>query len=315
MISLVEKKYFPLSPILLFGVNGQVGCAVREAFSQKGVSLIGLTREKANFEQPESLRAIIRHFKPSIIINAAAYTAVDKSEKEVELATIINTQAPGVLAEEAEILGACLVHYSTDYVFDGKKNSPYIENDIPNPLSVYGRTKYQGERLVADRCQKHIIFRTSWVFHHEGNNFLKTILRLGADRESLSIVADQYGAPTSAGLIAEVTFLTLTALQEAFENDIRWGMYHLTAEGETTWYGYAKYIISIAFQLGFPLKVRESHINPILASEYQLAAQRPVNSRLKLDKLKALLNITLPEWKKGIEEVLVKLVKSDGVIR
>ncbi|MES2205621.1 MAG: dTDP-4-dehydrorhamnose reductase [Pseudomonadota bacterium] len=313
MIKHIEEKFpFLLSKrILLLGANGQVGNAIQSACKNYGIGLMALGRDNADLSQPESLRKVVRESKPDIIINAAAYTAVDKAEIEVDQAKKINADAPKVLAEEAEALGALIVHYSTDYVFDGRSEIPYLESDQPNPLSVYGCTKYEGEKNIKALCSRHLIFRTSWVFHEQGMNFLKTILRLSEERESLHIVSDQHGAPTPAKLIAEITFEMIALLSNAVSDDARWGTYHLTSSGETTWYGYAKYIVGLASQLGFRLKTNIDTIIPIKTSEYPLPAVRPTNSRLNTKKVSELLSLKLPAWEDGVEHVLNQLYQQE----
>ena len=292
--------------ILVFGCNGQVGHELTRALSGLG-RVTALDRSRADLSQPESLRDIVRHHEPDIIVNAAAYTAVDRAESEPELAHAVNATAPGVLAEEAQASGACLVHYSTDYVFDGKKNSPYREEDPTSPLSVYGRSKLAGELAVAGACERHVIFRTSWVFGVHGSNFLKTILRVAADRDSLQVVADQFGAPTSAGLIAKLTCKFLKQILPAREKDARWGLYHLAAAGEASWHAYARHVIARGHQIGIPLKAAPDSVAPISTTSYPVAAPRPANSRLDTSKLRSALAVDLPDWRGDVDEVIQEL--------
>ncbi len=292
--------------ILLLGANGQLGHELRRTLADLG-QVIGLQRAGADFSAPQSLRAIVREHRPQIIVNAAAHTAVDRAEREPDLARTINSVAPGVLAEEAQALGACLVHYSTDYVFDGRKNTPYDESDVPNPLSVYGRSKLSGERAVAEACVRHLILRTSWVVGAHGANFLKTILRLAAERDSLRVVADQHGAPTAAALIADVTARALQTLVQASERDARWRLYHLAAGGETSWHGYARHVIGRARELGMALKAVPEAVIPISTAEYQTPARRPANSRLCTARLRAAFAVELPDWRQGVDQVLEQL--------
>jgi dTDP-4-dehydrorhamnose reductase len=252
--------------VLLFGANGQLAFELRDTLASLG-DVIALGRDQADFSQPESLRSIVRRHRPKIIVNAAAYTAVDKAESDVDAAHAVNALAPGVLAEEAQALGAVMVHYSTDYVFDGRKAAPYTEADTPNPQSVYGSSKLAGELAVANGCQRHLIFRTSWVVGQHGGNFLKTMLRLAVERDNLRVVADQVGAPTSAALIANITAEVLDAMRGAAPNDARWGLYHLAAGGETSWHGYARHVIAQAWAGGCALKTRPENIAPITTSE------------------------------------------------
>ena len=292
--------------ILLFGANGQVGHELRLTLVRLG-QVLGLQRAGADLSAPQSLRAIVRQHRPQVIVNAAADTAVDRAEGEPELAQTINAVAPGVLAEEAQAVGACLVHYSTDYVFDGRKSTPYDESDVPNPLSVYGRSKLSGERAVAEACARHLILRTSWVVGAHGANFVKTILRLAAERDSLRVVADQHGAPTSAALIADVTARALQTLVQASERDARWGLYHLAAGGETSWHGYARYAIGRARELGMTLKATPDAVAPIPTAEYPTPAKRPMNSRLCTARLRAAFSVELPDWRQGVDQVLEQL--------
>jgi dTDP-4-dehydrorhamnose reductase len=298
-------------PLLVLGAGGQVGHELTRALRGLG-AVIALDRTGADLAIPESLRAVVRHHRPSVIVNAAAYTAVDRAESEPDLAQTVNAMSPGVLAEEAEALGACLVQYSTDYVFDGAKHAPYDERDAPNPLSVYGRSKLAGEAAAARKCRRLLILRTGWVMGGHGSNFLKTVLRLAADQESLRVVADQFGAPTSATLIAEVTALVLRAMSSARAGDPRWGVYHLTADGETTWHEYARHVIGRARQLGIPLRATPDSVTAITTAEYPTPARRPANSRLSSDRLRATFGVELPDWRRGVDEVLARVVAEAG---
>lgn len=297
--------------ILLLGANGQVGFELQQTLVALG-NVVGLGREQADFCRPESLRRIVRQYQPNIIVNAAAYTAVDKAESEVDVALAVNASAPRVLAEEAQALGAALVHYSTDYVFDGQKTSLYTEADTPNPQSVYGRSKLAGEQAVANACQRHLIFRTCWVVGQHGGNFLKTMLRLAAERDSLRIVADQIGAPTSATLIADITAKVLKAMRGAESNDARWGLYHLAAGGETSWHGYAQYVISQARARGCVLKATPEAVAPITTADYPLPAARPANSRLDTTKLRQTFALDLPDWQVGVDKVLSAVINQQN---
>lgn len=293
-------------PILVLGANGQLGHELPRALSGLG-RVIALDRAAADLSDPESLRGVLRRHEAGIIVNAAAYTAVDRAESEPDLAQTINGDAPGVLAEEAQSLGATLVHFSTDYVFDGHKASPYLERDQTNPLSAYGRSKLSGERAVARACQRHLIFRTSWVFGAHGGNFLKTILRLAAGDDGLRVVADQVGAPTSSRLIANVTRQALVMLWHAQEDDARWGLYHIASAGETSWHAYARYVVEHGLQRGMRLKVTPDAVAPITTAEYPVAARRPANSRLDTGKLRTAFALTLPHWKREVDQVLNEL--------
>ena len=238
--------------------------------------------------------------KPDVIVNAAAYTAVDKAESEPEQARLINALAPGVLADEAQKLGAWFVHYSTDYVFDGSGGQFWQETDATGPLNVYGRTKLEGEQAVT-RCAKHLIFRTSWVYAARGANFAKTMLRLAQERDHIKVIDDQIGAPTGAELIADVTALALRAVLQKPEQA---GIYHLAAGGEVSWFDYARFVIEQARQRGLPIKVAPEAIEPIPTRAYPLPAKRPHNSRLDTRKLKQSFDLVLPDWRVGVTRVL-----------
>jgi len=294
------------SAVLLLGANGQVGHELQHTLAGLG-SLVALDFPEVDFSQPESLRDVMHTYRPRIVVNAAAYTAVDKAENDAERAFAINAAAPGVLAEEAEALGACLVHYSTDYVFDGRKSTPYVETDVPNPLSVYGCSKLEGERAV-QACKKHLTFRTSWVIGAHGHNFVKTILRLAGERDALRVVADQFGAPTSAALLANITARVLSQMADRPPGDHRWGLYHLVAAGETSWHGLARHIIARAGAMGLSLKAKPEAIAPIATADYPLPAIRPANSRLDTSKLRSTFALALPDWTVGIDDVLDCLI-------
>jgi dTDP-4-dehydrorhamnose reductase len=289
---------------LLFGSRGQVGHELQLTLA---ASATVISVPDVDFSQPDSLRAIVRQHQPDIIVNAAAYTAVDKAESETELAFVVNAVAPGVLAEEAEALGACLVHYSTDYVFDGRKSSPYDETDMPNPLSAYGRSKREGEQAVR-LCRRLLTFRTSWVFGAHGHNFVKTVLRLAGERDAFRIVDDQFGAPTSAALLAKVTERILRQMAGQPSSDARWGLYHLVAGGETSWYGLARHVVARAGAMGLPLRATLEAITPIATGDYPLPATRPANSRLDTSKLRSTFVLTLPDWATGVNDVLSRLI-------
>ncbi|CAH1905782.1 dTDP-4-dehydrorhamnose reductase [Candidatus Nitrotoga sp. HW29] len=294
--------------ILLFGKNGQVGFELQRALSPFGL-VHAFDRQDCDLAQLSQVREIVRQLRPDIIVNASAYTAVDKAESEPQIAHLINATLPGVLAEEAAAIDALLVHYSTDYVFDGKQSGWYEENDIPNPQSVYGTSKLAGERgITATNC-RNLIFRTSWVFGAHGGNFAKTILRLAKERESLNVIADQFGAPTSAHLIADVTAQVIVQ----YWNDVNresfpYGIYHLVAAGETTWYEYAKYVIAYAEKAGIELRLKSSAVEAIPSINYPLPAPRPSNSRLDSRKLRQTFNLTLPDWRQDMVNVLAKII-------
>ncbi len=291
--------------ILLTGKNGQVGFELNKKLSALG-ELIATDREELDLANSDSIRQFIDHIKPNIIINPAAYTSVDKAESEPELAYQINTIALEVLADKARELDIPLVHFSTDYVFDGLKKEPYVETDATNPQSVYGKTKCDGEEKVRAHY-KHIILRTSWVFALHGNNFLKTILRLITETESLNIVADQWGSPASSSMLADVTFKIVDSIFNN-KNFSDYGTYHVTNEGITNWYEYATLIANEAVQLGLKVKCDSSHIHPISTSQYPTAASRPLNSRLNTGKLKKTFMLELPQWQDEVKKALRELI-------
>lgn len=278
--------------ILVTGINGQVGHELLRSLQGLG-RVIGLDRAALDLADLERVRAVVRETKPALIVNPAAYTAVDKAESDEPAARRLNAEAPGVLAEEAARLGAALIHYSTDYVFDGTKDSPYTEDDATNPQNVYGRTKLGGEQAIAASGCAHLILRTSWVYGRRGKNFLLTMLKLGAERPELRVVADQIGAPTWANTIAAATSHIaaqgLAAADEAWWRE-RSGVYNFSAAGSTSWHGFACAILSTA------LGNKAPKVTPIAATEYPVPAKRPANSRLALDKLAATFGVRMPAW-------------------
>jgi dTDP-4-dehydrorhamnose reductase len=284
---------------MLTGKNGQVGWELNRSLLPLG-EIIALDRSQADLSKPESLRSLVQELRPDIIVNAAAYTAVDKAEVEEELATTVNGIAPGVLAEEAKKLGALLVHYSTDYVFDGTKETPYLEDDKPNPINAYGRSKLRGEEVIQHVGPDFLIFRTSWVYASRGRNFLQTILRLAKEKDQLSIVADQVGTPTWARLIAETTMACLLqTVNDQHKSMFKPDVYHLTSNGSATWYAFAKKIVGNARRLSnMHLQVR--NITRMSTEEYPTPAKRPKNSRLENKKLKDVFNLSLPNWEQSL---------------
>lgn len=286
--------------ILLFGKNGQVGWELNRSLLPLG-DVTALGRDDADFSNPESLRGIVMQYQPDVIVNAVAYTAVDKAEEADDAASTINGIAPGILAEEASRSNALLFHYSTDYVFDGSSEKPYAETDLTSPVSVYGRTKLAGEQVIQSSGCDHVILRTSWVYAARGHNFLLTILNLAREREELGIVADQIGSPTSARLIAETTLL---ALQQSINDRVHGcfssDLYHLTASGSTSWYGFAKEVLDLA-QEKYDLQLKLEKLAAIPSTEYPTPAKRPMNSRLELSKLQNAFGIEMPDWKKVLE--------------
>jgi dTDP-4-dehydrorhamnose reductase len=345
--------------ILLLGANGQVGWELQRALSFLGELSIH-DKDTADFEEPAALVSLVHNVKPSVIVNAAAYTAVDQAETDVGTARKVNAEAVASLAEAAEKIDAWLIHYSTDYVFDGTKQGRYLEDDIPNPKSVYGKSKREGELAVINSGCKHLIFRTSWVFASRGNNFAKTMIKLARERDELKVVSDQIGAPTSAELIADVTALAIYNLSmlgysELFDltqdtsschpepsdparddssyhsersrgipsfprrqksspesstnNDIS-GIYHLTANGETSWHGFAKHVIAHAEKLGMEFNVKAENIEPITTEQFPRPAERPLNSRMDTKKLQSLLNIDLPDWQVHVDRMVTEFIEN-----
>jgi dTDP-4-dehydrorhamnose reductase len=291
--------------ILLTGSNGQVGFELNKKLSAL-CEVIATDREELDLTNLSAIRTFIDQTKPDIIINPAAYTAVDKAESEPEIAHLINVIAPEVLAGKARELDIPLIHFSTDYVFDGLKKEAYVETDKTNPQSVYGKTKNDGEEKIRTHA-KHIILRTSWVFGSHGNNFLKTMLRLFKEKDSLNIVSDQWGSPASASMLSDVTFKIVdTILKNKNFND--YGTYHVTSDGETNWHQYASLIASEAMKLNVKIKCGPDKIHPILTSEYPTAAKRPFNSRLKTDKLKKTFMLELPHWESEVKKVLREII-------
>jgi len=282
--------------ILLLGAHGQVGAALRPLLASLG-TLTAWTRADLDLQQPAQIRARVLEVRPQLIINAAAYTAVDRAESEPHIAHAINATAPAVLAAVASQCDALLVHYSTDYVFDGNKTTPYLEEDAAHPLNVYGQTKLEGERAIQSSGCRHLIFRTSWVYSATGHNFLRTILRLAKTQSRLRVVADQQGAPTAAPMIAR---LTLQAIQAVQADTQRAGLYHLSAAGQTTWHGFAQAIVQAA---GFDVPV-----DTITTLDYPTPARRPMYSVLDHQRLRTQLDLRPTSWQLGLEEVMATLV-------
>lgn len=295
--------------ILLFGKGGQVGWELQRALAPLG-ELIALDFDTAgdlsgDFSQPEAVAATVRRVAPDLIVNAAAHTAVDKSESEADLARLINASTPGRIAQEAKALGAHLIHYSTDYVFDGSGDAPRDETAATGPLSVYGRTKLEGEQLIAASGATHLILRTSWVYAARGGNFAKTMLKLAKERERLTVIADQFGAPTGAELLADVSAHAARMLRVRPELS---GLYHCVAAGETSWYGYATHVIERARAAGHAIKVAPDAILPIPTSDYPTPATRPLNSRLDTRRLREVFGLVLPPWQQGVDRMLAEIL-------
>jgi dTDP-4-dehydrorhamnose reductase len=295
-----------MTTILLTGKHGQVGWELQRALNGHG-EVITLDSEEMDLADADAIRRTVQRVRPAIIINPAAYTAVDKAESEPELAHAVNAIAPGILAEEAQKLNAVLVHYSTDYVFDGLKPGSYSEDDSPNPQSVYGRTKLAGEQAIRASGCKHLILRTSWVYGVHGGNFVKTILRLAKERNELRIVADQFGAPTWARDLAKTTTLALLAWQMSEWDDELAGTYHLAASGRTNWHEYAEEIVRLARLHDPVLAAKALTIKPIATREYPTPAKRPANSSLSCDRFADTFGIRLPEWRESLAACLHEL--------
>ena len=301
--------------ILLLGKNGQVGWELQRALAPLG-EIVALGSDspaplRADFSDPDSLAATVRAVAPQIIVNAAAHTAVDKAESEPELARALNATAPGVLAREARHLGAWLMHYSTDYVFDGSGSTPWTEESPTGPLSVYGATKLEGEELIRASGCRHLIFRTSWVYAARGGNFAKTMLRLARERERLTVIDDQIGAPTGAELLAD---LTAHALRTARQRPEVSGTYHAVASGETSWHGYARHVIEFARARGEAIKVPAGAIKPVPTSAFPTPAKRPGNSRMKTAKLRETFGLVPPDWQAAVERMLTETLGCGGQV-
>jgi dTDP-4-dehydrorhamnose reductase len=294
--------------LLLTGRNGQVGFELRRSLAPLG-DVIAVSHADCDLSDPEAIRRVVRAVKPDVIVNPAAYTAVDKAESEPEAARAINAEAPRVIGEEAAALGALVVHYSTDYVFDGTKDGVYSEADGTNPQSAYGLSKRDGELGLARANPRHLILRTSWVVGAHGGNFAKTVLRLAAERDSLSVVADQWGAPTSAALLADVTAHLVRQWQRGGAQGFPYGIYHATAGGETNWCDYARFVIAQAVAAGRPMKVSLEAVKAIATVDYPTPAKRPANSRLDTRKLRETFGLELPHWQEGLAHILDQILK------
>ena len=284
-----------LDGVLLFGAAGQLGHELASRLHVLG-PVTALTRQDIDLSNAAALRSLLQAQQPAVIVNAAAYTAVDKAEQEPALAQAINVTAPSVMAEEAARSGAVLVHYSTDYVFNGQATRPYLETDPTDPQSVYGRTKRDGEQAVIQSGARYVLLRSSWVVGAHGQNFLKTMLRLAQERDSLRVVADQVGVPTSSAWMAETTVL---ALQQGLN-----GLFHLTPDGQTTWHAYAQFVLQQAQSLGWRLKAGPDQVQAITTADYPLPAPRPAYSMLESSLLAKALNLELPPWQAGVDSVL-----------
>lgn len=301
-----------MKKILLTGKNGQVGWELQRYLATFG-QVVATDSKELDLADPDAIRRTVRNIAPDIIINPAAYTAVDKAETDAVLAMAVNGIAPGILAEESLRLGALLIHYSTDYVFDGSKPAPYTEDDAPNPQSVYGRTKLAGEQAIRASGCKHLIFRTSWVYGVHGGNFVKTILRLAKERNELRIVADQFGAPTWARDLAQATASALSFWQNADRDGDLGGLYHLTAAGRTNWHQYAEEIVRLARQFDPALAAKQLSIQAITTQEYPVPAKRPANSVLSCNMIRDAFGIVLPEWQDSVAECVREIYEPTGM--
>ncbi len=297
--------------ILLFGKTGQVGWELQRALAPLGnvIALDVHSKEYCgDFSNPEGIAETVRRIKPDVIVNAAAHTAVDKAESEPDFAQLLNATSVEAIAKEAALIGAWLVHYSTDYVFPGDGDKPWSEDDATGPLNTYGETKLAGEIAVQKHCPKHLIFRTSWVYAGKGNNFAKTMLRLAKDREELSIINDQFGAPTGAELLADCTAHAITTAMRKPEVA---GLYHLVASGITTWFDFANVVFTEAQSAGYELALKQTH--PVATSAYPTPARRPNNSRLDNSKFQQTFDLTLPRWDVGVKRMLAELFTPLGL--
>ncbi|MBK9234608.1 MAG: dTDP-4-dehydrorhamnose reductase [Rhodoferax sp.] len=295
--------------ILLFGKGGQLGWELQRSLAPLG-ELVALdfdsTEFCGDFTNPAGLAQTVQAVRPDLIVNAAAHTAVDKAESEPELVRTINALAPATLAQQAAALGVWLVHYSTDYVFDGSGERPWREEDATGPLNIYGQTKLQGERAIVDSGAKHLIFRTSWVYAARGGNFAKTMLRLAKERDRLSVINDQVGAPTGAELLADVTAHALRQVTASPDSENLAGLYHLSASGQTSWHGYASFVLEAALKLGATLKASPAAVDPVPTTSFPTPARRPLNSRLDTSKLQRRFNLVLPPWQQGVVRMLTE---------
>ena len=293
--------------ILVTGKNGQVGFELQRALAPLG-EVIAVDHAECDLADADAIRALVRRVAPDVIVNPAAYTAVDKAEADAATAFAVNTEAPRVLGEEAARLGALVVHYSTDYVFNGTKEGAYAESDTPDPQSVYGRSKHEGEVALAAANPRHLILRTSWVVGAHGGNFAKTMLRLAGERERLTVVADQFGAPTSAALLADVTAQLIRQHQREGSEGFPYGTYHVAAGGETSWHEYARFVIAEALAAGKPLKATPEAVAPLATADYPTPAKRPANSRLNTARFTDTFGLRLPHWQEGLRHVLQQIL-------
>jgi dTDP-4-dehydrorhamnose reductase len=293
--------------ILLTGKNGQVGFELQRSLAPLG-SVYAVDSGDCDLANADALRALIRDVRPQLIVNPAAYTAVDRAETEVAKAMAVNAVAPGIMGEEADRLGASVIHFSTDYVFDGRKPTPYTEQDPTGALGVYGQSKLDGEKALASATSRHLILRTCWVVGAHGHNFTKTMLRLAAERKQLNVVSDQLGAPTSAALLADLSAHLVRRLQTDGAESYPFGTYHLSASGETSWHAYACHVITRALQAGRPLQLTPDNIRAIATDDYPTAARRPQNSRLDTSQFQATFGLRMPPWQHGLDHILQQIL-------
>lgn len=300
-----------MATILLLGCDGQLGWELQRSLSPLG-NVVALNRHDSpsargcgNLEDLAGLGATVRQLRPAVVVNAAAYTAVDKAESEPALAHTINALAPGALAQAAQEVGALMVHFSSDYVFDGSGSAPRDEDEPTGALSVYGQTKLEGEQLVRQACDHHLIFRSSWVYAARGGNFPRTMIRLAQEREQLNVINDQIGAPTGADLMADVT---AHAIRQALVDRESAGTYHLVAGGETSWHGYARFVLDTVREMQPALVLRAKEVAPIPSSAYPTPARRPLNSRLDTTRLRQTFGLTLPDWQVGVRRMLSEIL-------
>lgn len=297
--------------ILLTGKDGQLGFELARALAPLG-ELVAVGRADCDLADADALRALVRAAAPDVIVNPAAYTAVDRAESEPEAAFAINARAPGVLGEEAARLGALVVHYSTDYVFGGSGQAPWTEDDSPAPQNVYGSSKLAGERALAEACARHLILRTSWVLGAHGGNFAKTMLRLATVRDRLEVVDDQVGAPTSAALLADLTAHLVRQYGREGREAFPCGTYHVTASGETSWYDVARFVLEAAQAAGWPLRAGPVDVLPVKTAAHPTAARRPANSRLDTSRFRRTFGLRLPPWQDGVRHVLRQILQRDS---
>lgn len=294
--------------ILLTGKNGQVGFELRRALAPLG-AITAIDRDECDLADPVAIRELVHRLQPDVIVNPAAYTAIDRAETEAARAHVVNAVAPGILGEAAATWGALVIHYSTDYVFDGTQAGLYQESDTPNPQSVYGASKLAGEQALQASGARHLIFRTSWVMGVHGENFAKTMLRLAVERNELNVVADQFGAPTSAALLADITAHIIRETTRQRPGTFPDGVYHLAASGVTNWHEYACHVIERARAAGWPITVPLGDIRAIGSADYHTLARRPANSRLDTQKLHHTFGLSLPDWRDGLDHILDQLLQ------